>query len=186
MFAGTYHTKFVPDLTLTIDRVVDLDCAPGYRCRGDISVNLPNWLGLEFGNVHGSEIGFSRLDKVVDPDAPDTLVDPPADLGAWLSALPGLTVEESAKSVTVGDITATQLDVMTGEDPVSFGPTGLTSSDAPQSFGLPPNRKARLIVMSVGGQTVLITEQIGAENTVGDFQAAVESLQPLLDSITWR
>src|SRR3954470_9314907 len=48
VFPGRYTTHFAPALTLSVDRQVKIDCAPGYRCRGDVDVNLPNWLDIEF------------------------------------------------------------------------------------------------------------------------------------------
>jgi hypothetical protein len=38
-------------MILTIGHEVDLDCVPCYRCRGDVDVNLPNWLGLELATT---------------------------------------------------------------------------------------------------------------------------------------
>jgi hypothetical protein len=185
VFAGTYHTRFKPDLTLTIDKVVDLDCSPGYHCRGDISANLPNWLDLEFGNVHGSELMVFRIDPVADPNAPNELLDPPADFAGWISTRPGIEVLEPRKSVTVGGIDATQIDLVSPVD-TGFGPTGLAGPDEPAWFGLAANHETRAIVLQVDGQAVLITEQIGVENTIHDFEAAVRGLQPLLDSIVFE
>jgi hypothetical protein len=172
-------------LTLTIDRVVDLDCSPGYQCRGDISVNLPNWLDLEFGNVHGSEIMVFKIDPVADPNSPSEQVDPPADFAGWIATLPEIDVQEQPKAVAVGGIAATQLDVVSPVD-AGFGPAGLAGPNDPAWFGLAANHETRLIVLEVEGQTVLITEQIGVENTIHDFDAAVTGLQPLVDSMVWR
>lgn len=185
VFPGTYHTQFEPAMTLTIDNVVALDCFPGYQCRGDIDVNLSNWVGFEFGNVHGSEFNVIRLDQVFDLQSPDELRDPPIDLAGWASRLPGITVVDRGGAVTVGGLPASQMDLLSGADPVPFGPTGLTGADEPQWFGLPPNTETRLIALKVDGKTILITEQLGIENTVGDFDTAVSGLQPLLDSIVW-
>lgn len=184
VFPGYYSTRFEPALTLTIGNVVNLDCFPGYRCRGDIDVNLPNWVGFEFGNEHGNEFNVIRIDQITDPDSPGTLVDPPVDLAGWISTLPGVDVLEPPKAVVVGGIASEQLDVMSDAD-TPFGPTGLTGPDDPQWFGLAANHRTRVILLRIDGHVVMITEQIGVENTVRDFEAAVDGLQPLVDSIVW-
>lgn len=66
VFPGTYTTQFQPPLTLTVGREVELSCVPGYKCRGDVDVNLPGWLFFEFGNAPAFEIAINRVDKVLD------------------------------------------------------------------------------------------------------------------------
>jgi len=85
----------------------------------------------------------------------------------------------------VGGIDAMQLDVVS---PIGagFGPAGLAGPDDPSWFGLAANHETRAVVLEVDGHTVLITEQMGAENTVRDFDTAMSGLQPLVDSIIWR
>jgi hypothetical protein len=185
VFPGTYHTQLDPGLTLTIDHVVDLDCVPGYQCRGDIDVNLPNWVGFEFGNVHGSEFNITRMDKVFDPASPGTTIDPPADLGAWLVGFKGLDVLVAPAPTTVGGVSAIQLDAQSSAD-LPIGPTGLTGADDPQWFGFAAGHRNRVILLRVDGHAILITEQIGVDNTVGDFDAIVRGLAPLVQSIVWQ
>ena len=67
-----------------------------------------------------------------------------------------------------------------------FGPTGLAGPDDASWFGLAANHETRAIALAVGDQTVLITEQMGPENTIRDFEAAVNGLHPLVNSIVWR
>lgn len=184
IFPGTYWTAFEPGLTLTIGHVVDLDCVPGYRCRGDIDLNLEKWVGFEFGNDHGSELNVIRLDRVIDIAAPGKLAQPPDDMAAWITALPGVTTVEPAAPVVVGGITGTAISVKATMD-TEFAPTGMTGADDPQWFGLAANHATRLIFLRVNDQTVMITEQVGVDNVTGDFDAAVRGLQPVLDSIRW-
>ena len=170
VFPGTYHTNFEPALTLTIDHVVDLDCVPGYKCRGDIDVNQENWVGFEFGNVHGSQFDIVRMDKVFDPTAvPNTVIDPPVDLASWLVGFPDLSVLAPATQATVGGVSGTQLDVQSPND-LAVGP----------SWGFAAGHRNRVILLRVDGHVVLINEQVGPDNTVGDFDAVVRGLQPLL------
>lgn len=175
VFPGTYHTKFDPGLTLTIDHVVDLDCAPGYKCRGDIDVNQENWVGFEFGNVHGSQFDITRLDKVFDPASPSKVIDPPADLAAWLGAFPGLNVLSAPTPTIVGGVSGTQLDAQTAKD-LGVGPT----------WGFAGGHRNRVLLLRVDNHVILINEQIGPDNTVGDFDAVVQGLEPLLQSIVWQ
>jgi hypothetical protein len=174
LFPGTYSSQFDPAFIFTVpEEAVALDCAAGYECRGDINVNSPTFLDLEFGNVHGAEFMAARLDKVVDPTTAGAVIDPPADFAAWISAISGLTVLEPAKSVTVGGVTATQIDVAPSGtvDGLPFGPT----------FGI-AGHATRVIGLMVAGHLVIFTGQDGS----GDFNAAVISLQPIVDSIVWR
>jgi hypothetical protein len=184
MVAGTYSTHFQPRLTLTIGREVDLDCAAGYRCQGDIDVNTASWLDLEFGNAHGSEFSVLRLDPLSDPGKPATVTEPPGDLAGWISALPDVSVIEGPTSVSVGGVDAVQLDVRTAKD-VGFAPPGL-NGPFPQWGGLPAAHEARLVFLRIDGHAIMLTEQIGPENTVHDFAAAIAGLQDLVDSISWE
>jgi len=179
-FPGTYSPKFQPPLTITIDHVVDLDCAAGYICRGDVDANMTGWLGLSFGNVHGSEIDLVRLDKVYDPAAPSKLIDPPVDLAAWLVALPGTAVLAPPKTVSIGGRPAIQFDVKTPGD-LQLGPM---PGGGDGQAGIGPNG-LRIVLVTVDGLLVLISEWIGADNTVLDRQAALDSVQPLVNSIKW-
>jgi hypothetical protein len=181
MFPGTYRTRFEPAMTITITNLVDLDCAPGYRCRGDIDVNLPPWLGLEFGNDHGVELDVMRIDKVFASATGDALVDPPADLAAWIAAQPGVVRLENAVPVTVGGVDGLRLDF--GSDRiVRFGET--EQADLP-CCGIGPTARNWVTVLKVDGQWVLIKEALGPDNTDHEF-GAVRGLQPIVDSIVWN
>jgi hypothetical protein len=181
VFPGTYRPAFAPTLTLTVDKVVDLDCAPGFQCRGSVDANLPSWLDMEFGTTHGAEIMIFALAQVPDPSSTGLVAPPakPADIAALIAASPKLTVLAAPKAVTVGGLDASQLDVRAQEG-FSLG----TRPDAGDT-GLATEHDTRLIVVVVDGHTVVITEQIGAGNTVGDFQAAINSLELMLNSISW-
>jgi hypothetical protein len=186
VFAGTYRTAFVPAFTLTIDKsVMDPDCPPGIKCHGTANVNQPGWLDLGFGTVHGSELMVVGIAKIHDPSASGTLIDPPADtaaVAAVYAATPGVTVLQAAKPVTVGGLVGTQLDVWAHQG-LSLGTrTDVAGSD----FGIATEHETRLIILLVNGQTLVITEEIAADNTTHDFQAALTSLQPLIDSIQWQ
>ena len=183
LFPGTYTTQFRPALTLTVGHLVDLDCAVDFRCRGYINVNASSWLDVVFGVDHQAEFAVNRLDKIFDPLATGGLTDPPAsvDLAAAIARSPGVAVLQPAKAITLGGLAATQLDVWAHE-PLSLGPVpDVDGSDV----GFPTEHEIRLIFLEVDGHAVLISEQVGEKNTVHDFQAVLESLQPLIDSITW-
>jgi hypothetical protein len=173
VYPGTYVPAFDPGLTFTINREVQHNCAPGFKCRGDIDVNLPGWIGLEFGQPR-IEMNVVRVDKVNDPAKPGALIDPPADLAAWLASRPGVTVNEQ-KAVQVGGLDATQLDIRTGDQDLSFGPIpGVTDV----GLGLGANWTARLFVVPVDGRQVVII--LHAED------GSLDELQPMVDSIAWR
>jgi hypothetical protein len=183
VFAGRYTTQFKPALTLTIDRQVDIDCAPGYQCRGDVDVNSSSWLDLEFGHDQPVEINVMGFDQVYDPNHPGKVIDPPTDLGAWISAFPGVTVT-ARKPVQIGGLDATQLDLRTARD-VAFGPTDLGDL---HSLGYGAHQLHRVFVARVSGTVVVIgLGSLGPGETTPD-QLAVASriLQPIVDSITWQ
>lgn len=183
VFPGTYATHFEPALTLTIDRQVRIDCAPGYRCRGDVDVNSSNWLDLEFGHDHPIEINVMGFDQVYDPKHAGKLMDPPTNLDAWISAFPGVTVTAS-KPVHVGGLDATQLDLRTGRD-LPFGPTGFADF---RSLGFGAHQLHRVVVVRVHGAAVIFgIGSINAENnTLDRLAAAADILQPIVDSVTWQ
>ena len=173
VYPGTYIPAFDPGLTFKIDREVQHNCAPGFKCRGSIDVNLPAWLGLEFGQPR-IEVNVVRVDKVNDPAKPGALIDPPADLAGWLASRPGVTVD-AQKAVQVGGLAATQLDIHTGDKDLSFGPiTGVTDV----GLGLGANWTARLFVVPVDRRQVLIV--LHAED------GSLSELLPLVDSIVWN
>jgi len=179
---GTYRTAFEPPLlTLTIDReVVKLNCDPSAQCFGGIDANKAGWLDLEFGAANGSEIDVIRLDKVYDPTAPASVIDPPSDLAAWLEALPGTAVLDPPKAVEIGGLPATEFDVKTPGE-MQFGPM---ADPADGQAGIGPSA-VRISLVIVAGHLVIISEWLGPENTARNAQAALDSLQPLVDSIVW-
>ncbi|MEO8572145.1 MAG: hypothetical protein ABI553_10655 [Chloroflexota bacterium] len=170
VFPGTYVTRFEPPLTLTIDREVQHNCAPGFRCRGAIDTNLPGWVAFEFGQPP-LEFNIVRLDKVVDLKHPGAVIDPPKDLAAWIATLPGISVVNPVKDVKVGGLDALQLDVQIGDKGVTLGPT----------WGFGANKAARIIVVTVDGHQIPII-MFGPD----PFYASMQELQPLIDSIVWH
>ena len=182
VFPGRYSTRFEPALLLTIDRQVEMDCAPGYRCRGDVDVNSPHWLDMEFGHDHPVELHVMSFNKLF--DWVGGLVDPPADLSAWISGLPGITV--LAKEPTdVGGVPATQLDVRTGSNDVAFGPTD--TLDLP-TLGFGPEQFHRVIIVARDGAAVIFGfgSIYPEDNTYDRLAVAADILQPIVDSITWQ
>jgi hypothetical protein len=170
---GTYIPAFDPGLTFTIDREVQHNCAPGFRCRGTINANLPGWLDIEFG-LPRIEMHIVRVDKVNDPAKPGAVIDPPADLAAWLASRPGVTVN-TQRAVQVGGLAATQLDIRTGDQDLVFGPI---PGVAEPTLGLFANGTVRLFVVPVDGRQVLIM--------LVPEDGSVTELQPLVDSIVWH
>jgi hypothetical protein len=186
VFAGMYHTALQPALSLTVDRVVQLDCSAGSQCHGIVDIDQPAWVDMEFGYGDGSEIDIIRLDKVYDPRAPTKLIDPPQDIAAWIQALPGTAVFAAPTAVTVGGVPALQFDVaMPGT--VQFGPMPAVPGGPGGDAGIGPSG-LRVILVTVHGHLVLISEWLGPHNSLRDRPAALAalaSLQPLVDSITW-
>jgi hypothetical protein len=173
VYPGTYVPAFDPPLTFTIDREVEHNCAPGFTCRGSIDANLPGWIDLEFG-LPRIEVHVVRVDKVNDPAKPGGLIDAPADLVTWIASRSGVTVN-ARKAVQVGGLAATQLDIETGDQDLSFGPIpGVTDP----GLGLGANWAVRLFVVPVDGRQVLI--MLHAED------GSIDELQPLVDSIVWN
>ena len=173
VYPGTYVSAFDPGLTFTINHEVEHNCAPNFRCRGSIDVNLPGWIDIEFGQPR-IEMHVVRVDKVNDPAKPGALIDPPADLATWIATRPGVTVN-AQKAVRVGGLAATQLDIRTGTKDLSFGPIpGVTDP----GLGLGANVTARLFAVPVDGRQVLIM--------LVPEDGSVTELQPLVDSIVWN
>jgi hypothetical protein len=173
VYPGTYVPAFDPGLTFTIDHEVEHNCARGSQCRGSIDVDLAGWLGLEFGQPR-IEMNVIRVDKVNDPARSGALMDPPADLAAWIASRPGVTVT-TQKAVQVGGLAATQLEVQTGDKDLSFGPIpGVTDV----GFALGANWTVRMFIVPVDGRQVVII--LHAED------GSLTELQPLVDSIVWH
>jgi hypothetical protein len=174
VYPGTYTTHFQPSLTLTVGRQVELSCAPGFKCRGDVFVNEARWLNLGFGDVPGFEVHFFRIDKVFDPKHPGKPIDPPKDLAALILSLPGVTAILPPKNVKVGGLDATQLDLKIGAKEAVLGPT----------FGFGPYLQSRTTVVRVGNDVVMI--QIDVIDNAAGVAAAIDALQPLVDSTVWQ
>ena len=184
VFPGRYTTHFKPAITLTIDQQVDIDCAPGHRCRGDIDVNSEHWLDIEFGHDHPVEINVMGFNTLFDPKHAGKEMEPPTDLAAWIAALPGVTVL-ARKPVEVGGVAAMQLDLRTGVEDVPFGPTGL--ADLP-TLGLGAHQLRRVILVRRAGAAVIIG--IGSINPADDSAVrlanAGDVLEPIVESIAWE
>ena len=182
VFPGRYTTHFKPSMTLTVGSEVELSCVPGYRCRGDVDVNLPGWVGFEFGNAPAFEVNVGRIDKVFDPQHKAKLIAPPKDLAAWIEKLPGISFLAPPKTVKVGGLDAVQLDVRGGAKEVLIGPIPGVAEF--KGFGIGPRGSSRLIVVRVQGHDVLIF--VDSADDGAQFMPATETLQPLVDSIVWR
>jgi len=183
VFEGTYTTQFEPALTLAVDQVVERDCGTTARaagqCHGAVDINQGPTLDLEFGVENGSEVIVVAPDKVYDDSAAPRLIDPPADLVAWMRSLHGTAVLGEPTPVSIGGVAGNAFDVTKAGDlqfakvssngfVAGFGPSGL-----------------RVIVLRVHGQLVLIEEWLGPANTTRDVPAVLQELQPLIDSIVW-
>jgi hypothetical protein len=185
LFPGRYITHLKPQFTMTVDRQVNIDCAPGYRCRGDVDVNLPDWLDIEFGHDHPIEFHVMAFDQVFAPSASRPLVRPPDDLAAWIAAMPGVTIIAS-KAITVGGIPASQLDLQTGDEDLPLGPiAGIP--DIP-TLGFGPHQIHRVDVLHAGGRVVVIGLGLvrPEDSTKEGVAAAAAMLQPIVDSIAWQ
>jgi hypothetical protein len=189
---GTYVTAFQPRVTFTlVDRtILAANGTIAYESIGEADANLPGWVDISFGfdkperHGHGTwsgDFGIGRIDQVFDPAHPASAIDPPKDLARWIEKLPGLRLTAPPRAVEVGGLDATQLDVMTGDTGVSFGP--IPDVADPPGFGFGPNQPARIIVVTVDGHELLIT--LGGADGSAHFARVVAALQPLVDSIAW-
>jgi hypothetical protein len=185
VFPGRYIAHLKPQFTLTVDRQVNIDCAPGYRCRGDVDVNLPDWLDIEFGHDDPIELHVMAFDQVFAPTASRPLVRPPDDLAAWIAAMPGVTIIAS-KAITVGGIHASQLDLRTGDEDLTLGPIAGIPDISTLGFG--PHQIHRVDVLHVGGRVVVIGLGLvrTEDSTREEVAAAAAMLQPIVDSIAWQ
>lgn len=187
IYPGTYAPQFQPPLTLTVGREVERGCALNFKCRGDVNVNLPGWLGVGFGDP-AFEMQIERFDKVFDPRHQAKQIDPPRDLASWVERMPGVTLLGSPKRVRIGGRPATQIDLLTGEKVVEFAP--MPDLAAPASFAFGPHDARRVIVVNVHGHRVLVIIGVVSDTpqvvTPEQLKAASEFLQPLVDSIAWQ
>jgi hypothetical protein len=168
---GTYATNFQPRMAFTA-------ASSGW----EVDVDTPGWVAMEF-TPSAPVLGFlsiTDVTKVFDPKHDGKLIDPPKDLAGWIGELPGLKVVAPPTPVTVGGVEGKQLDVLIGPEDVGVGPI----QGARIGNGFPKNHAVRIIVVSVDGQDVQISfdaEDAGSKY----FGAAVDHVQPLIDSITW-
>jgi hypothetical protein len=172
IFPGAYIPQFNPGFSFVTDREPKHNCSPGFQCRGSIDANVPGWLDLEFGQPP-IEVAITRVDKLYDPTHAGRLMNPPADLAAWIASRPGITVV-SQKATTVGGLPGTQLVVRTGDKDILLGPiSGVTDP----VNALSASSTFRLSVITVSGHQILIA--------LVARSGSIEELQPLVDSIVW-
>lgn len=188
VYPGTYTTHFRPALTLTVGSEVELSCVPGFKCRGDVFVNLPGWLNIGFGDDPGYELHLFRIDKVVDARHGAKLIAPPRDLAGWISKLPGVTVVSPRQHVKVGGLDAEQIDIQSGDAAISSGP--IPGVKDPPGIGFAAHQAHRIVVVNVRGHQVLIMEGVVTKDpdavvTAAELKEATDFLQPLVDSIVW-
>jgi hypothetical protein len=167
---GSYTTRFQPGFTLTL-------------IRGVVDVSGSSWIDYEFGHDPTYELFINRIDKVPDLKHPGALLDPPKDLIAWLTNIPGRTALGSPVDVKVGGLDARQVDVSTTTDDAWPGQDPDSATQIPS--GLPGHHTVRMIVVNVGGRQVLITYQAQEPGTT-HFYAAVIAFQALVDTIVWN
>jgi hypothetical protein len=154
---------------------------------GESYVDSPSWIDLQYDH-DDLHIGFARLDQVYDPKSPPTpapelcdicttggsLIDPPTDFASWLASLPGVEVLAPAKTVQVGGLEASQLDVRSATG-VPIGP--LAGFRNGVGFGLGGGgTRGRLIAVTVSGRQILIAMS----------QGSTERGQAFIDSIVWH
>jgi hypothetical protein len=183
VFPGRYLTRIEPALMLTIDHEVDLECAAGHRCRGDVNVNEPGWLDLEFGHDRPVELFVMTFDEVADPMHPKKFITPPSDLAAWISALPGVSVS-AQKAVVVDGEQATQLDLATDRDVTLGRAHGIADLS---TLGYGAHQLWRVTVVRRDGSAVVIA--LGSLEPGQDparLARSADILQPIVDSMSWR
>ncbi len=138
-----------------------------------------------------SDLTIIRLDKVIDPKHPNRLIDPPADLAAWVAKLPGLTTVAPARRVLVGGLDATQVDLRTGSTGILIAPIpgidySLGYSGMPALGQLESGKVFRLVFVPVAGDQVVIGMWADGDDGDAHFQSTVDALQPVVDSIVWQ
>jgi hypothetical protein len=190
---GTYATAFQPPLTFTLpdQTIVGANGTIAYESIGEADANFPAWVDISFGfdkaHAHGhgtwsGDFGIDRIDKVFDPRHAGKVVDPPKDLAAWIETLSGVTLTATPRAVKVGGLDATQIDIVTGDRDLTFGP--IPDVTDPPGFGFGPHQPARIVVVTVDGHAVLIT--LGGADSVAHFKRVLAALQPLVESIVWH
>ena len=189
---GTYSTAFQPPLTFTLadQTIVGANGTIAYESVGEDDANFPAWVDISFGfdkperHGHGTwsgDFGIDRIDKVFDPRHAGTVIDPPRDLAAWIEKLPGLKLTAPPRSVKVGGLDAIQLDVVTGDTDLTFGP--IPDVTDPPGFGFGLHQSARIVVVTVDERAVMIT--LGGTDSAAHHRRVLAALQPLVESIVW-
>jgi hypothetical protein len=152
--------------------------------RGEVDVNGTSFFNYTFGHDPGNDFFIARVDKIPDLKHPGTLLDPPTDLGGWLSTASGRKLVKRPVNVHVGGLDAKQFDVRSGpaDEPWPMEDAEGTTMIPP---GLPANRTARIIVVDVQGHQIVIMF-LPQEDVPTHFADAVAVFQPMIDSIVWQ
>jgi TolB protein len=93
-----------------------------------------------------------------------------------------MTIVDGPADVQVGNLPGVQIDVDTGTGTLDFGATPFPD---PPGLGVGPGAKVRVSAVEVGGRVVVVLSWLGPENNDHNFDAAVNGLQPILDSMIW-
>jgi hypothetical protein len=168
---GRYATRFQPGFSLVV-------------VRGEFDVSGTTFINYSFGHDPGNDFFVNRVDKVPDLKHPGSLIDPPADLIGWLAAVPGRKLLDGPTHVTAGGLDAQQIDVLSGSTDDEW-PMPDADSTTQIPAGLPANRTARMILIDVHGQRVLIMFLVQEAGTA-HRSAALEVFEPMVDSIVWQ
>ena len=89
----------------------------------EVDVNAASWVGLEYPLPEPyllATFNVIRVDKVFDPRDAGKLIDPPHNLSAFISRLPGVTVLSAPRRIKVGGVTGRQLDLLIGSHDVQL------------------------------------------------------------------
>jgi hypothetical protein len=191
---GTYETAFEPRARFSLQdqTILGPNGTIAYESIGQTDVNSPGWVSISFGfdkeSRHGSgswsaDFSIERIDQVFDPrHAKPYLIGPPHDFAGWLAHLPDVTLSAPPIAVRIGGLEATQLDLVAGDRGLTIGPIPGTTD--PPAFGMGPRQPARLTVVRVEGQQVLIS--LAGVDGADHLARVITALQPIVDSIVWR
>jgi hypothetical protein len=166
---GTYGTRMHPASSFTL--------GPGWIG----FVDTRSWLNLGLGTPDRSAdliiIRLPRVEAVGGPNA-GSLVPAPQDLAAWIAHHPGISLVSPLHPVTVGGLPGDQVDVVTGDANVRFGPIPGPGSHGVEA-GIGANTMARVISVVVRGRPVLIffgDSPNRFPGVVGTFEAVLGTL----------